>query len=235
MKKIILLAGLTVLLFTACDKEKRECPSSAEQTFSLTGYSKINAGETFNLTILKGNNFSIKATGCSNDLADLDLTVGNGNMLEIKYKNYKRGRYRVDFTITLPSFNFLSLSGDAAATVSGFTGQNSVIRYVLSGNSTADNNGTGINANIELSGASSISLNGNTESLYGNISGNARLHAYELAATEVDIIASGTAKAYVAPLQAIYAEASGEARVYYRGNPPTTAFSASGNGRIIKE
>ncbi len=235
MKKIILLAGLTAFLFTACDKEKRECPGAAEKTFALNGFTKIMAGETFKITIIKGTDFSVKASGCSNDLADLEVLVLTGGFLDIKYKQFRPERYPVDFTITMPVVTNIHLSGAANATVTGFSGQNSVIRYILSGNTTVVSTGTGINAQADMSGASSLVINGNTESLYGSISGNARLNAYDLSATEVDISVSGTAKAWVKPVQAIYAEASGEARVYYRGNPPTTAFSTSGNGRIIKE
>lgn len=235
MKKIILLAGLTAVLLTACDKEKRECPGAAEKTFVLDGFTKIKAGETFKITVVKGDVFSIKANGCTNDLADLEVAVLTGGFLDIKYKTFRRDRYRVDFTITMPTLTGIHLSGAAEGTVAGFAGQNAVTRYVLSGNAITVATGSAINAQVDLSGTSSLVINGNTESLYGNISGNARLNAYDLSATEVDISVSGTSKAWVKPVQAIYAEASGEARVYYRGNPPTTAFSTSGNGRIIKE
>ena len=235
MKKIILLAGLTTLLFTACDKEKRECPGATEKTFALNGFTKIKAGETFKIAVIKGDNFSIKASGCNSDLNDLEISVATGGFLDIKYKTYRNDRFRVNFTITLPTLSTIHLSGAANATVSGFSGQNVVIRYILSGNTTVVSTGTGINAQADMSGSSSLTINGNTESLYGTISGNTRLNAYDLSATEVDIAVSGTSKAWVKPVQAIYAEASGEARVYYRGNPATTSFSTSGNGRIIKE
>ncbi len=235
MKKIILLAGITAVLFTACNKEKRECPGAAEKTFSLNNFTKVYAGETFKITVVKGAGFGVKASGCNNDLADLEVSVVNGGILDIKYKTFKRNRYRVDFVITMPSIIALNLSGAAEGNVTGFAGHNAVIRYVLTGNATTVVTGAAVNAQVYLSGTSSLVINGNTESLYGDISGNSRLSAYDLSATEVDVAVSGTSKVCVNPVQAIYAEASGEAMVYYRGNPPTTAFSASGNGRIIRE
>lgn len=235
MKKVTLLAAITAILFTACDKEKRECPAATEKTYTLNGFTKVKAGEAFKIAVVKGADFNIKASGCSNDLADLEVAVITGGFLDIKYKTFRNDRFRVDLTITLPTLTAIHLSGAADATVTGFSGQNLVTRYILSGNATVVSTGTGINAQTEMSGTSSLVINGNTESLYGTISGNARLNAYDLAATEVDISVSGTSKAWVKPVQAIYAEASGEARVYYKGNPPTTAFSTSGNGRIIKE
>ncbi|MBL7738233.1 MAG: DUF2807 domain-containing protein [Chitinophagaceae bacterium] len=234
MKKYLLIAALAAV-FVSCEKEKRECPGATEQTFALTDYTRIRAGETFGLTISKGNNFSIKAIGCADDLADLDMTVTTAGLLDIKYKNHKNDRYRVDFVITLPSLISLNLNGAAKATISGFAGQNNVIRNILSGNAECTVSGTAINAQIDLSGTSTLHLTGNTESLYGNMSGNSKLNSYNTAATEVDISVSGTAKAYVQPVERIFAEASGESRVYYRGNPPVTQFVTSGNGRIIHD
>ncbi|MEI9809382.1 MAG: head GIN domain-containing protein [Bacteroidota bacterium] len=234
MKQLIVFAAVALAL-ASCEKQKRECPGAVEQTFALTGFHRIKAGETFNVTITKGNDFSIKAMGCANDLADLDLSISAAGLLDLRYKSYKRDRYRVDFIITLPQLSSLDLEGACKATLSGFAGQPAVIRSVLSGASECTVNGTAVNAQVELSGAATLHLTGNTESLYGNISGNAKLNSYDVAATEVDISVTGAAKAYVKPLQRFFAESSGESRVYYKGNPPVTNLVTSGNGRIIHE
>ncbi len=234
MKKWILLSAI-IMVIASCDKQKRECPEIAERAFALDGFSKIDAGEAFNLIVDKGDNFSVKAYGCSDDLSDLDIEVMTGGILSIKYRNYDRDRYRIDFRITLPRLTSFSLSGAATASVNGFGGQNSVIRNVLSGASKCTMIGTGINAQVELSGASVLTLSGNTESLYGNISGASYLHSFGVDAKEVDIAASGASKAYVKPLEVFFAEASGDSRVFYRGNPTTTNIVTSGNGKVIKE
>jgi len=234
MKKWILFSALALVL-ASCEKEKKECPGASEKNFTFTGFTRINAGETFTVTITKGSDFSIKATGCTDDLADLDLSVGTGGILDLKYSNYKKNRYRVDFMITLPVLTAVHLNGAAKGTINGFGGQPIVVRNILSGASECTMTGTAINAQIELSGTSVLHLTGNTESLYGNISGNSQLNSYGTAATEVDISVSGTAKAFVKPVESFFAEASGESRVYYRGNPPVTNFVTSGNGRIIRD
>lgn len=234
MKKMILLSAL-VLALASCEKEKRECPGATEKTFALSGFHRIDAGETFALTITKGNDFSVKASGCADDLADLDLSVSPTGTLALKYKQYKKDRYRVDFAITLPEFGILKLSGASRATINGFAGQPNLITSVLSGDAECTVNGTAVNAQISLSGTSVLHITGNTESLYGNVSENARLNSYGTSATEVDISVSGTGKAYVKPVERLFAEASGESRIYYKGNPPVTHFETSGNGRIIHE
>jgi len=223
------------LLSVSCNKERKECPGSSEKSFTITGFTRVNAGDAHHVTITKGNEFSIKANGCTDDLNDLDLTLDANHILDIQYKNYKHNRYRVDFTITMPQLIGVNLSGAAKGTINGFGGQNTVIRTVLSGASECTVSGTGLNAAIDLSGASKLVLSGNTESLYGNISGASKLEAYNVAATEVDISVSGSSKAFVHPLQTFFAEASGDSRIYYKGNPATKHFETSGNGKIIQE
>jgi autotransporter translocation and assembly factor TamB len=234
MKNWILFSILS-LLVASCDKEKQECPGSSEKTFAITGFTKVTAGDAHRLTINKGNGFSIKAIGCTADLNDLELTLEANHILNIHYKNHKQNRYRVDFTVTMPQLIAANLSGASNSTINGFGGQNTVIRTVLSGASECTVAGTGINATLEISGASKLVLSGNTQSLAGNISGASLLEAYDVAATEVDISVSGSSKAYVRPIQALFAEATGNSRIYYKGNPPTKHLATSGNGKIIQE
>ncbi|MEJ0106842.1 MAG: DUF2807 domain-containing protein [Bacteroidota bacterium] len=231
-----ILFSVAALLLASCNKDNREYPNPAEQTFNLTGFKRINTGESFNVTIIKGADFSIKAKGRSADLADLNLSVvAAGDVLEIKYNHYEPNRYRVDFTITLPVLNQLTLSGNGKGTINGFAGQSSSLRAILSGNAELNLTGVSINLPIDLSGNAKLDVSGNTLSLYGNISGNAALHAYDVIATDVDLGASGNAHAYVFPQQSFFADASGESRVFYKGNPVQTNLTTSGNGKIIRE
>ena len=231
-----ILFSVVALLFASCNKDNREYPNPVEQTFNLTGFRKINAGESFNVTITQGADFSIKAKGRPADLADLNLSVvPAGNILEIKYNHYEPTRYRVDFTITLPVLSQLNLSGNGKGTINGFADQSSSLQTVLSGNAELNLTGTAINLPVDLSGNAKLNVSGNTLSLYGNISGNAALHAYDVIATDVDISVSGNAHAYVFPQQSFFADASGESRVFYKGNPVQTNLTTSGNGKIIRE
>jgi hypothetical protein len=232
MKNWIFIS-ITAIFIVSCDK-KHECPST-ERTFDLTGFTKINAGDAHQVTITKGDEFSIKARGCTVDLNDLELTLESNQILNIKYKNSWNDRYRVDFTITMPRLVSVNLSGASKGFISGFGGQNTVIRTVVSGASECSVSGTGINASVDISGASRVYLSGNTEHLYGTISGASELRSYDVSATEVDITVSGSSTAYVRPLQSIFADASGNSVVYYKGTPTTTHFETSGNSKIVRE
>lgn len=234
MKKLLLFSTLFLLL-TACEKENTDCPGASEKTFALTGFNRINAGETFKVSVVKGNDYSIKAKGCGSDLADLQLSVGIGQMLDIRYNQYKSNRYGVEFTITLPILASVIATGESDFTINGFEGQPSAISTIMSGTSVCKLNGAPVTTRIELSGKSSFTGTGITEILLGTVSSDSRLYGYGLAANEVDITTSGTSKTWVFPQQAISIFGAGDSRVYYKGNPPARDFIVSGTSQVIHE
>jgi hypothetical protein len=234
MKNWIIVSALA-LVFASCHKEGREYSNPQERTISVTGFKKIYAGNSFTVDIVKGNDFSVKAKGRPADLDDLNISVTTGDILNLEYNHYEPGRYRVDFTITLPILTQVNLSGNAQGKINGFANQQTALRTVLSGNGELTLNGAAINLPVDLSGNAKLTVSGATLSLYGDLSGNGVLQAYGVTATDVDIAASGNAHAYVFPQQSFFVDVSGESRVYYKGNPSQTNFTTSGNGKIIRE
>ena len=233
MKKIIL--GLALIVdFVSCEKEKRECLSSTEKVFSNTGFSRIAAGETFTVTIKQGAAYSIKATGCSNELNDLVLNDENG-MLTIRYNQYKSNRYRVDFEITMPALSIIALDGAASGTVSGFSQQSINMKANLSGAAKCTINDLPALLSTELSGTSALTVLGSATDLIAHLSGDSKLNAYGATFSDVDVYTSGTAKAQVQVTRTLFAQASGDSRIYYKGNPGSVNAEQSGTAKVIHE
>ena len=232
----LILAMATILFFASCEKEKRECPSSTEKTFALTGFNRISAGETFGIDIKQGAAFSIKAKGCSNDLNDLNLSIDQtGKILSISYDRYRNDRYRVDFEITMPILNSVALSGAATGTVNGFGQQTSSLRAILSGTAKCTINQFPALVAAEQSGESVLNLTGASSDLIANLSGNSKLNAYTATFAEADVYTSGTSKVYVQVQNHLFASASGDSRVYYKGNPANVTAEQSGTAKVIHE
>jgi hypothetical protein len=230
-----LFVGLALLIaFASCEKEKRECPSSTEKTFSESGFTRISAGETFTVNVKQGTAFSIKAKGCSNELSDLVLSVDNGT-LTIRYNHYRSDRYRVDFDITLPALTSLALDGAATGTVSGFAQQTSFMKAVLSGTAKCTIEQLPALVNAELSGGSVLTLNGTAPDLIAHLSGDAKLNAYTASFSDADVYTSGTAVAKISVQQSLFAQASGDSRIYYKGNPANVNAEQTGTAKVIHE
>lgn len=222
-----------IVVLASCRKSGWEDSPDTEKEFNLSGFTRISAGEKFNLIVNKGT-FSIKAEGPVNDVNDIEMNVA-GSALVIRYKKQLSYRPIIDITVTLPDFVSVNLFGAATGSVNDFQDIQHVTRAILSGASKLTMNGTGINMQVDISGASQLDISGNTGSLYGSVSGAGKLHAYELFSDEVDIEVSGGSTAYVNPVNTIYATASGGSRIYYKGDPVTKHFETSGGGQVIKQ
>ena len=230
----ILFGLILAVVFTACEKEKRECPSSAEKTFDKTGFTRLSMGGTFNVKVTQGNAFTIKARGCSQELDELVLTEQNGT-LSVTYNQQRNDRYRVDFEITMPVLSSVALDGAATGAVSGFGQQASFLKAVLSGTAKCTITDLPALVNAELSGAAELTLNGNAPDLIAHLSGDAKLNAYSATFADADVYTSGTAKAKVVVQQSLFAQASGDSRIYYKGNPGNVNAEQSGTAKVIHE
>jgi len=231
LKSGMLLFSLFLLF--ACNKNPDHSPI-IEKEINVNGFYKVYAGERFNVTITKGANYYVKATGPTNSVNDISWSVAN-NILDIQYAHHENNRPVVDIVITMPSFVQINLSGAATGSVNGFQGTSNVLRAVLSGASKCTFNGTGVNMQIDISGASELNVNGSTESLYGNISGAGKLNAFDLTSTEVDINASGGSEARVKVTDRFFAEATGGSRIIYKGAPAVKNIQTSGGGQVIQQ
>ena len=234
MKNFIL--GLVVLLaFASCEKEKRECPSSTEKQFNETGFTRIAAGETFNVKVKQGAAFSILAKGCSQELSDLRVSVEQNGTLDIRYNQYKNDRYRVDLEITMPVINSINLSGASKGTVTGFALQPGTFKTILSGEANCTVDGLPALISVEQSGASVLNLTGLAPDLIAHLSGTSKLNAYTATFSDADVYTSGTAKAQVQVQQSLFAQASGDSRIYYKGSPANVNAEQSGSAKVIHE
>ena len=238
MKKIIhpwqtLLLLFILVIVASCQKQGAISPAKKEKEFELAGFTKINAGENFAISVIRSKTFSIKAKGALEDLEDLGLTV-HDDQLNIKYNRFRLNRDKIEFVISVPVLEVFQLCAGATGTVAGFQDQQSIMNAVLSGISSANLSGTGMRISINISGNSDLSLSGNTEALQGILSGSGQLHAYGLNAKEAKVTAAENARAYVLPTEVLFANVSGNGQIFYRGDP-SMHVDINENGQVIRE
>lgn len=221
-----------ILALATCEKSIIECPDAVEKDFVVANFTRVEFGEAFRATITRGASFALHAEGCSDDLDDLEVRVNDGALV-VRFRNYWRDRNRVDLAITLPNLEGFEISGAANVIIEGFD-QSSTVNGQVSGASFVTFSGNAAQFVASLSGASRLELDGLTYELDAHLSGDSRLRAYSFNAAEADVDVSGNAQAWVLAKQTLQAHASGNGRIYYRGNPQMTV-STSGNGKVAKE
>lgn len=87
---------------------------------------------------------------------------------------------------------------------------------------------------VMLSGASAVTLEGNTETLYSTISGASALKAYKLNSNTTNITASGASSAKVFANNKINANATGSSTIKFKGEPTEVSAEASSSSSIAK-
>ena len=226
---------LPALLFSSCDESgysSSNCPASEQRSFSVSGFTKVDAGENFRLLIQPGETFSLTAEGCTRDLDDLDLDVSGGE-LEIRYNRNRNNRRRVDIAITMPALDGFNISGAAEADVRRF-GAHDEFYATVSGAAEASFSGDIERLDVNLSGTAKLELTGTANNMEVQLSGNPRLEAYSLPARVVDIGASGASKAWVRVSDHLKVDASGSCHIYYKGDP-STDIRLSGASKVLHE
>lgn len=228
MKKIFLF-GIACLLSTAM------AFAQESRTFNLSGFDKLAMGSAFKIDVKQGKQFSVTASGQSNDVKELEAKVVSG-VLKIGYRgnNWNKNRKTVNINITMPSLEAVDFSGASKAQVGDFP-DSRTMAIEVSGASSVQMNFTAPKVSFELSGASSLTINGKTDVLNGEVSGASSFKGENFPAKEVNIEASGASSAHVIASASIHADASGASRIRYGGNVKDIHSNTSGASSVKRD
>lgn len=205
------------------------------RTFSVSDFNKLSMGSAFKIDVKQGKQYSVKATGQSDDLKDIEAKVVGGT-LKIGYKgnNWGKNRKTVNIDIVMPALEGVDFSGACKAVVNTFTGVKSM-GIEVSGASSVTMSFSAPKTSFDLSGASTLSLNGQSDVLNGEVSGASSFKGEQFPAKEVNIDASGASSAFVMASASIHAEASGASRIRYGGSVKDIHSSTSGASSIKRD
>jgi hypothetical protein len=236
MKKTIsmLMVGLGMLFFTACEKVVGEGPV-VTQTRNVSNFTRISVSIPGKVNYRIDPQFSVQIQAQQNVL-DILQTNLEGNELVIKVKDGKRLKEHEDIVVSIsaPHLIFVNLSGSAEVNVTGnlveadlgtkvsgsgnINVQQAALTGKLSGTISGSGNikvltGTAKNEDMRISGSGNIDL--------ANI-------IAETAVTEI----SGSGDIWVNLSISLNATISGSGSVYYRGHPLISTH-VSGSGKVV--
>ncbi|MFN3852454.1 MAG: PspC domain-containing protein [Spirosomataceae bacterium] len=185
-----------------------------DKTFTVKDFDKISVGGAFILNIKKGDTYSVKAESDDRDeLDNLDLRV-SGRELKIEFEDEFRfrNRDRVVFTITMPNFEGIDLSGAASAKVIGFK-DNKDIDIDLTGASRIAIDIDANAINFDATGASSAELRGKAAKVDFDVTGASKVDARRMDIVNIDANASGASKIKVGKTGNLDSNTSGASKV----------------------
>ncbi len=218
-----------VVLINACTQK---CADTISQNYVGYGYQSINVDDKYKVSLSYAPDYSVKATGCSEDLEGLRINVING-VLRI-YQDSKEDNFDVvKVTIKAPVFYKITLNDDATCTINGFT-DSTERTFILNDNSIGSYNGTASLVTVSATANTSFTIAGNIERALVDLSGDAVYDAKNTVGNQTTTITAGSkAVGTVNALDTLTATASGQSRIYYKGDPTQKNFTEISQGKIL--
>ncbi len=234
-----LLAASTLL--TSCNGflYSDDVPPGGYETrsYNFQAFDRIEAGNVFIIHVIPSNEFSVTAKGARQDIDDLIIQNRNGE-LSVQYRktglNIKKiRRHRMEIEIRTNNLKELDLAGASKTDISAQFDL-SRLDVDLSGASRLTLNGTVGKLEADISGASEISLLNRVTEIDADISGASSLHAFDADAENAYLDLSGASKAKVTVTKLLDVEASGASTVTYKGNP-SVKTRLTGASKVTKD
>lgn len=202
--------------------------------YELTGFSRIEAGSAFQLTVRQGERHGVALTVDDNLVEHLDVT-SSGHTLHIGLKpNLSVQNVTLRADVTMPALTGLDLSGATRTTITGFN-SDQPIELELSGASSLRGESKNGDARMVVSGASRLDLEGSARNFKVKASGASSAGLASYTSLETIVEASGASHVTVNASGRLEVKASGASSVRYVGSPAGVNSEASGASSIRRK
>jgi len=177
---------------------------------NVSDFKAVDVGGVFDVEITAQKEFAVEIEADDNLLPLISTEVRNG-VLHIGTESKVSPKSRMVVRVSAPDIDHLDVSG--AATV-------------------ALNNIKNSSLGLDTSGASKISISGETASFNADISGATKIDAENLKTIDSNLDASGASSVTVNVSGTLRAAASGASNIRYTGSPTSVEKDSSGGARI---
>jgi hypothetical protein len=178
---------------------------------ALTNFAGVEAGGAIEVSISASADYSVEVTADDNLIHDVETKVKDG-VLKIKMDDddhYMNATVRVK--IGMPKIESLEIHGASDANVSDVKTDK---------------------LNIDVSGASKVTIAGTATNAKSEVSGASHLSAASLNVEDLNVECSGASRATVHANNSLDIEASGASNVTYTGTPKSLTKHTSGASDI---
>ena len=238
MKRILVLLDATMLVFSSCSnfmgKRVRGNGKRVTETRSSGSVDGVRVSGAIDLFVRTDSVTAVRVDGDENLLKYVEVEL-DGSMLRIRTRsgiNLKPTR-SIRVYVSAPEFSRLAASGACDIFTENKINSTGTVNVDLSGASDAKLEVNAPGVKVEVSGAGSVTLKGETRDFSVDGSGSTDIMCYELLAenTKVDISGAGNAEVFASVKLDV--EVSGAADVKYKGNA-TVSQRVSGAGSVKK-
>lgn len=187
--------------------------NSVSEKRDVGNFSGVEVGGVFEVEIVAQKGFSVEVEADDNLLPLIKTEVSNG-VLSISTESDIKSKNAIRLRISAPDIDSIEASGASKVSVADL--RNSDLK-------------------IDTSGASKVTLTGETENLSVEVSGASSLIAEGLKAENATVNASGASYASVIASERLTADASGASKINHTGTPKSTEKKSSGASSITNK
>lgn len=183
---------------------------TAREHRDVEQFKGVDVGGIYQVELVAQKDFSVEVEADDN-IVPLVKTYVSGGVLRIEGEKRFNSANPVIVRVSAPTFESIEAAGACKVTAADLKSQD---------------------LSIDTSGASKVSLSGQTAGLTIDVSGASSINAEELKSETATVDASGASSVSVFATSRINAEASGASKISYAGNPTSVEKHASGAGKV---
>jgi len=180
---------------------------------NVAAFDSVDVSGVFQVEIVAGKDFSVEVQADDN-IVPLVTTEVQGNTLHIGLEKKVDSRSGLIVRISAPDIKKIESSGVSKINAAGI--KNDAFA-------------------IDLSGASKLTVSGETAKFKVDLSGAGKVDAENLKAVDADVDASGACSVSLNVSGSLKTEASGASHITYTGDPTSVDNHQSGAGRVSKK
>jgi len=236
IQTVSLILFISVLLFSCSLFGIQGSGNIVESQYTFTDFTSVNASHTCDVTIVKGDTFSIVVSVDDNIVPHLETYV-SGNTLNIDLESgYSYNNIDFKATVVMPQLSYINISGASEASVSGFENSGDFQATISGASKTNIDFISSQKILCDVSGASKLTITSLSSSGDINIecSGASKCDLRNISADNGTVDISGASTAYVYVSGSLSGEVSGASELYYSGTPATSSIDISGASEMTR-
>ena len=198
------------------------------EQYTFANFTKIEISSAFEFEIEQSDSYSINVTADDNVIDNVQVLL-DGQTLKIRLVGTVPSLRLVTLraSVTMPELSGLTVSGASRGTVSGFSSTDDM-DITVSGASRVTGDITMGDIGFDISGASTIQLEGSADNMIAAVSGASRLNLGDFVVNDVNINISGASTGTINLSGTLDANVSGASTLLYIGDPVMGTIDVSG-------
>lgn len=202
----------------------------------FSDFTAVEVSNAFDVSITQSTSYSVTITADEKILDNIEVTqTENTLIIGLEPGTIDPSGLFRKAEITMPDLNKLILSGAIKGNVEGFSHSNTFVLGVYGASSLELTNINVGDAEIEVSGASTIDARGTANNLFSLVTGASNLDLSNFPVNNADIEVDGASRATINLEGRLDADVSGASRLDYIGDPTMGDVNKSGDSRLTKK